>query len=320
MPTWLNIGGIFGNFGSVFDLGYRFTSRKAIQEKDATVLLDEINKILLMTTDTLELYKDLLPPADYATFKAEHRALQLKLQEESAHQLNFKDALIQHGRVPSSTKESRESVRVRAAYLLEETEVYQSRVITASRRARTFDPPSFPDEPPVQTSPLPTQLVQPAPSPSGSQAEPTQPSPSELSPATSTGAAPIAKLIRSSVLRSTAILTSSTRTAAASSTSSFDTLSTNNNRYALFEDDDLLIAVTHIRDEGVNDSSPSGASSKNWYRRVLSVRDGDEVIDVVDPQLYELTDDQVSVDERVMRVLHQATERWMAKKLANDID
>ncbi|QRV87096.1 hypothetical protein RhiJN_15114 [Ceratobasidium sp. AG-Ba] len=317
MPGWLNISGIFGSVGNALDLGYRFTSRKAIKQKDATVLLEEINKILLMTTDTLELYKDLLPPSEYATFLAEHRVLQLKLQEESAHQRDFNDTLVQHGRVPSNSGESKETIRVRAAYLLGETEVYQNKVIRASRRAHTPNPSSFPDEEPGQANPSSTTSSQPTRS---SWESPVASSSSGPQPTIQTDAAPIAKLIRSSVLRSSASIATSARTTATSSTSSFDTLSTNSSRYAIFEDDDLLIAVTHIRDEAADVSSQPAGSTKSWYRRVLSVRDGNEVIDVVDPQLYELADDQVSVDERVMRVLHRATEKWMAKKLAEDID
>ncbi|QRV72143.1 hypothetical protein RhiJN_00157 [Ceratobasidium sp. AG-Ba] len=316
MPGWLNISGIFGSVGNALDLGYRFTARKAIKQKDATVLLEEINKILLMTTDTLELYKDLLPPSEYATFLAEHRVLQLKLQEESAHQRDFNDALIQHGRVPSNSGESKETIRVRAAYLLGETEVYQNKVIRASRRAHTPNPSSFPDEEPRQTNASSTTSCQPTPS---SRESPVASSSTGPLLTVQTDAAPIAKLIRSSVLRSISrpLHESLPHPALPHLTLSAPTAVVTP---YLKAHDDLLIAITHIRDQAADVSSQAAGSTKSWYRRVLSVRDGSEVIDVVDPQLYELADDQVSVDEQVMRVLHRATEKWMAKKLAEDID
>ncbi|QRV74472.1 TPR-2 domain protein [Ceratobasidium sp. AG-Ba] len=331
MPGWISVSALVGKVASAFDLGSRPSTPARPVESDAAVLLDEVDRILVRAKDMLDNHKDLLPASEYASFSAQYRVLHTNLAEEETRQRNLSTRLAQKGRIPAQTNDTPAAAQSRALRLLNTAEEYKDKVVTASRRAHAAPTISFPDESPAaMTAPSPEN----APSTSGvlppvpsSSAPSTFDTPAPTPPRSDLpNQAPSASFpwsIRMPLIRtSVGLMTSGPGWTGSSSTtlSSEDSASIQHAQHTLFEDEDLLVAITHIRQGSKDSSTQSSVSTKGLYQRVVSVREGGRILDILDPRIYELTEDQLTIEDQAMAALHRAAERWRARRLANEID
>ncbi|QRV89238.1 TPR-2 domain protein [Ceratobasidium sp. AG-Ba] len=326
MPGWISVSALVGNVASAFDLGSRSGTPARPVESDAGVLLDEVDKILVRAKDMLDNHKDLLPASEYALFSAQYRVLHTNLAEEETRQRNLSTKLALKGRIPAQTNDTPAAAQSRALRLLNTAEDYNDKVVTASRRAHAAPTLAFPDESPDPTtapSPETAPPISSVPSsaPSTSNAPTPLPPSSGLpdrTPSTSFPWPMRMPLVRASV----GLMTSGPGWTGSSSTtlSSEDSASIQNAQHTLFEDEDLLVAITHIRQASKDSSTQSSVSTKGLYQRVVSVREGGRILDILDPRIYELTEDQLTIEDQAMAALHRAAERWRARRLASEID
>ncbi|QRV72159.1 hypothetical protein RhiJN_00173 [Ceratobasidium sp. AG-Ba] len=297
----MNISALVG----IIDLGYRFTPSAFFTGRDAGVLLDETNRILEHASSTLSMHQMLLPSPEYETFRAQLRVLHMKVQAEEDIYRNFNPRLIRQGRTPSEVNDTKESVQLRVLDLLNEAEEYKSRVMTASNRVSSLPTLAFPDEQPSdsQTAPLeevewprpPSDLLPPPPILSSSV---TARSPSPRLP------------LHSSLARTNLGLMK--RIGPTSFFGSFVP-----SQSTVFDDKKFMFSVSHIAQEGTD--GPSSPSEKRLYQRVLTFNNRGQLWNLVDPQLRELSDDQVNVGEDLLVALLEAAHEH-SEELSKDID
>ncbi|QRV72190.1 hypothetical protein RhiJN_00211 [Ceratobasidium sp. AG-Ba] len=305
MPEWIST--LVRKVTGAPDPAYRVTPSAAVIEKDPSVLLDEIAKILAGTYQTLQLHKDMLPVQDYEAFLSQYKIFHLDLQEEFGYGRELNPELVRQGRVPSETSESKESVQGRALDLLGDVEEYNKKVTTASRRANVIPASAFPDEQPqkVESPPIETNIgasVEETPSTLSISSR----SSSSISTITPPAPKPLSDLppfVRSNVglmkrldFRPTARF-SSTITAVAPS---------------LLDDPNCVMAIAHVLQENVQASSPA----KKVYRRDVSFRHGGGIVTISDPQLHELDDAHIVLGPVEMFALQDLIQKWYSEILA----
>ncbi|QRV87118.1 hypothetical protein RhiJN_15136 [Ceratobasidium sp. AG-Ba] len=304
MPGWITVSALVKNVTNIFSPEERTEPPKLTVEKDPGVLLAEVNRILSHTDDTLKDFHALLPPFEYERFLAEHRVLRLNLRTEEINLREFNELLVQHGRISSQPRVTKEAIQVRAVRLLNTAEAHQSRVVSASQRVATLDLEAFPDEEPSEPE-----------SSRHSETDPSTPTPATAIPSCSnaplSGPTPTSPPSTPNWIASLIPDTFSVTSApslASSLSSALDSEYSSAQR-TTFDDNDLVVAVAHIRVGGTN-----------AYQRIVSVNDGSGPITIVDPQLHLLSPEQLTIDDRDMRALHRAAERWCTQRLAMDID
>ncbi|QRV88411.1 hypothetical protein RhiJN_16429 [Ceratobasidium sp. AG-Ba] len=314
MPGWTSISALVSNATS---LSYRFTPPKSIGEKDASVLLDEINRILVDTTATLNLYKNVLSQADYESFKAQHRVLHVKLQKELIYQRNFNEPLAEQGRIPSQTGETRASVQVRAVRLLADAEDYQNKVVDASSRANSAAP--FPDEEPLQ------KVFEPQ-----IETEHTLAHALTTPPTIPDDPSPTGLLLRPFLRPRTPVMKSNKPSLAHANLGLMKRidmpsligclLTAENVDSTTFEHKEVRFAVTHtpLADEEV--ASFPCAPGKKLYRRTVIISYGQDVLEIPDPQPRELNDNEINLDADALFALQEVTQKWVGEILSRDID
>ncbi|QRV88437.1 hypothetical protein RhiJN_16455 [Ceratobasidium sp. AG-Ba] len=318
MPGWMNVSALVKN---VTGGNYRVNPSSAIGERDAGVILEEVDKILVRADATLRGHQDILPPEEYASFMAQHRALHMNLQREEVYQRDFNAELARQGRVPSGMSGTKEGVQVRALDLLTTVEAYQSRVMTASQRATHADIPSFPDEEPTPTQPRPATSIERPVSlsenivslPKHSHGSPSLPItgpprlPTPTQPSSSTPAS------RPYFIRSNLGLMKPIEMP--SITGLFYTRGTSSTERTVFE------ALTHVLQEPSDDPAQQPSDpSKKFYRRNFAYNHENQLINFTDPKLRELSESQLAVDNATLFLLYDRLKDQVADILAKDLD
>ncbi|KAG9098983.1 hypothetical protein FRC06_005773 [Ceratobasidium sp. 370] len=320
MPPWA-IGAIFTNISTAWERSFR--SYETVQKADASVLLHDINETLRGTNDLLEGHIAVLAPEAYSSLKAQHRTYQWMWLDERRNYQNIKDDAAKRRRSPSQLEADKEACETRATNLLETVKTYQNILLETSRKAAATPRPAFPDEEPnlinsrtsadSQANPPTTQaidrLVKVTPTPPDIPTVPQTTASSSISRLASPGKTSRAvtkfmpdvglmgKLMKQNVFGS--------QIGAPTAEHSMER--------TFVEGQGFGFAVGHIAQDpssGADAMQPSTATSK-IYQRMISLKLGDEQIEIPDAGLYELEPHEVVPSKKALAAALPVIQRWL---------
>ncbi|KAG9093954.1 hypothetical protein FS749_013428 [Ceratobasidium sp. UAMH 11750] len=319
MPPWA-ISAIFTDISTAWERSFR--SYETVQKADASVVLHDINEILRGASDLVEGHRAVFTPEEYSSFKAQHRTYQWMWFDEHRQYLKVKNDDANRLRDPSQLEADKEACKTRATNLLETVNTYRDNLLDASRRAAAMPPPAFPDEEPnlvdphtladTQANPPATQAIDPP-----AQVAPTLPDVPTL-PQTTAGSS-ISRL--ASPARTSRVYVLPTNVGLMGrlmQQNAFDsrigarTAERSADR-AFVEGQGFGFAVAHIAHDpgsGVGAIRRSTSTSK-IYRRMISVKLGNEQIEIPDPALYDLEPHEVVPDKKALAAALPVIQNWL---------
>ncbi|KAF8595497.1 hypothetical protein BDV93DRAFT_514941 [Ceratobasidium sp. AG-I] len=316
MPDWITVSGVVTNVATIFDLGYRYAPYEVIQGKDAGAVLKEVDDILRSTKDVLENHKDILDPEEYTRLKAQYRSYHWRMTDESQQHRAVKDEIIRQSRILSQLYANKESRQDRAIDLLSTVEAYQTNVLAASRSAAHNKLPSFPDEEDKPKSRHPV-----------SQQQPTTRS---LTSWFSAIGMPSTSTSLSSDIESTGESSHSKISGLALPTEPSPKFVVEGS-FCFHLDaqrQGFVVAVTHFPEHPVptvdlgTGMIQQPADSSNIYRRMISFENAGRRIDIIDPRLHSLDEQETHIvqfqylDETALRAMSNLGRRLMNERNA----
>ncbi|KAG9096219.1 hypothetical protein FS749_008884 [Ceratobasidium sp. UAMH 11750] len=250
-------------------------SHQDLESLDVSLLLKEIDKLLGSTSKLLKTHQTVLPDEEYESFQAQHRTYRWMFSDEERNLEKINNAT------------DRDAFQDRATQLLDDIKTYRDSLLEASRHAAVITAPAFPDEAPAPADTRPTLDAQPTP-------------PIErTTPTVNIPTRPEVQVLRASPFRPPSPPRTSRIAILPSSVGLMGKLRTANTFLSprvqapepgFIERQGFAIAVAHIlRDP-----------TQNLYERLVSVKMGDQQLEIPDPKLHVLEPHQVTVDDKAL--------------------
>ncbi|KAG8730554.1 hypothetical protein FRC11_006427 [Ceratobasidium sp. 423] len=261
------------------DLGYRYSAYEKVSGKSAADILKQVDKILQSTNVLLENHREYLPEHQFTEFKKAYRRYHWQMTNESQEDRAYYDKCIRESRILSQLYANKQSHHDRAKKLLREVENYQTKVLSASRNAQ---PPDilvlFEDE-----------LSPPSSSTSRSSTLDSRVSESFCSGSTASSLDfPLLQDSEATKVHSEPIPTSDA------------------------EDEGFTVSVTYfpepssetVEGTGGDTNHPTHANTGGKiYRRMIAFDDKESRIELTDPKLYKLEQNQTYIAENALQAL-----------------
>ncbi|KAJ1300210.1 hypothetical protein OPQ81_011957 [Rhizoctonia solani] len=283
MSTGWNEIGVFTNVKAALESGYLYAPYEEIGGKTAADILKQVDKILQSANTVLENHREYLPNDQFSELKQAYCRYHWQMTNESQEDRAYYDQRIRESRILSQLYANRATHHDRAKLLLREVETYQTRVLSASRNAQ---PPEV--------------LVK---------------FEDELTDSIATGP-------KASTLESYTSWFSVFGRTGRSSSIDLEVKQAQSDPAPAYdaEGEAFIVSVTHfpkpsnepIEAEQVERAVPAlVGSGNNIYRRMIAFENKDKRVEIIDPKLYALSQNETYVAQNALQAMSELGQRLL---------